>query len=327
MYLNGYINLFTTMKFVYSLLIALIIVPGFVCAQDEGVVAKKERIGRSSNIFITGGPSFTFGKNIGDYGTGFNIEAGFMKRVNRLLSIGPSISFIKFKYDPAKTTTADGGDDGAVYYGEGDIDTDWYGSDYDNWSTKYGLPDESWDYAYVLALQGGDISMISLSCNLKLNLVPVKDTSPVSVYIFAKPFITRSTRKAVTGTGTRYVYEAYEEFNYPDTEYDDWLYYNLGDNVWYADGYSEDWGPDAFEALKEESVITGGIFIGPGIEFMPAKMISIFLQPSIGYTFPVSFVSTKSYDNSIDSYINEEFPIVKKGFTSLNIQFGVSFNF
>ena len=318
------------MKFVYSLLIALIALPGIVSAQDEGVVTKKERIARSSNIFITGGPSFTFGKNIGDYGTGFNFEAGFLKRVNRLLSIGPSISYIQFKYDPSKTNTSVGGDEGAVYYGEGDVDTEWYGSSYDGWLDKYsGLPQgQSFESAYVLDLQGGDISMISLSCVVKLNLVPVKDYSPVSVYLFAKPFITSATRKAVTGKGTRFIYEAYEVFNYENYEMDDQLFYNIGDDEWYPDGYSEQWGPDdGFEALKEEKVITGGVFLGPGIEFMPAKTISIFLQPSIGYTFPVSFVSTKSYDDSIDSYLDEDFPIVKKGFTSLNVQLGVSFNF
>ncbi len=317
------------MKLVYSLLIALIALPCIVNGQDEGIVTKKERIARSSNIFITGGPSITFGKNIGDYSTGFNFEAGFLKRVNRLLSIGPSISYIKFKYDPDETTTAERGDEGAVYYGEGDIDTEWYGSSYDGWLDKYPtLPQgQSFEYAYILALQGGDVSMLSLSCFVKLNLVPVKDTSPFSVYLFAKPFVTRATRKAVTGTGTRYVYEAYEIFNYEDYEPDDQLYYNIGDDEWYPDGYSEDWGPDSFDALKEQSVITGGVFLGPGIEFMPAKTISVFLQPSIGYTFPVSFVSTKSYDDSIDSYLDDEFPIVKKGFTSLNIQLGVSFNF
>ena len=50
-------------------------------------------------------------------------------------------------------------------------------------------------------------------------------------------------------------------------------------------------------------------------------------QAAIGYTFPVSYISTESYDNTINSYIDDEFPIVKKGFPSLNLQFGVSYNF
>ena len=65
-------------------------------AQDEGTIVKRERIERSSNIFVSGGPSFTLGKNIGDYSTGFSIEAGYQKRLNRVLSIGPSFFLPEF---------------------------------------------------------------------------------------------------------------------------------------------------------------------------------------------------------------------------------------
>jgi hypothetical protein len=324
------------MKHVYGLLIAIVLVPAFVNAQDEGNITKKERIGRSSNIFVSAGPSFNFGKNIGDYGTGINIEVGYAKRVNRLLSIGPSISYITFKYKPEDASI----ENGNAYYGTGLIDTDWYGSYFSNWDEKYNLTgngiSSSYDYGYELTLNGGDISLLSLACNVKLNLVPVKDTSPISVYLFVKPFITRSTRKAVTGQGVFYVFEAYEDFNggaqgtppaNADNEFDDILHYATDDDTWYATGYTEDWGPEGFPVLEEKSVITGGVFLGPGLEFMPAKSISVFLQPAIGYTFPLTFVSTKSYSNTSSDYVSEEFPIVKKGFTSLNVQLGISYNF
>jgi hypothetical protein len=289
-------------------------------AQDEGEITKKARIGRSNNIFFGIGPSFNFGKNVGDYGTGLNFEIGYSKRVNRLLSIGPSISFIKFSYSPDASTA----ENGNAYYGSGDISIN-YPSSWDTWNEKYVL-DETFEYAYGLTLRGGDISLLSLSVNIKLNLVPVKDTSPISVYIFAKPFVTQATRKAVYGEGVRYVYEAFEVRNEFEEYYDE-LFYNTGDDTWYLSDYSEDWGPDSFEALKEDKVITGGIFVGPGIELFPAKKLSFFFQPAIGYTFPITFVSTGSYDNTIDSYVNDEFPIVKKGFTSLNLQLGLSYNF
>lgn len=294
-----------------------------VSAQDEGVIAKKERIDKASNLFIGFGPSITFGKNIGDYSTGFNVELGFLKRLNRVLSIGPSVSYLHFKYDPEKTTA----DDGGAYVGSGDIDTDWYGSDYDSWNNKYDL-NESYDYGYVLSLDGGDVSLISLAVNLKLNFVPVRDNSVFSAYIFAKPFVTSAQRKEVSGTGTMYVYEAYEDFSgTPAFENDDLLYYNQGDDTWYANGYVDKWGPSGYPELKKKSSISGGIFIGPGVEFRPARKLSFYLQPMLGYTFPISFVSTKSFDNSVDSYTDPKFPIVKKGFTSLTVQLGASFNF
>lgn len=327
------------MKHVYGLLIAIILLPVFVSAQDEGVITKKARIERSNNIFINAGPSIPFGENIGDYGIGINFEIGYTKRLNRLLSIGPSVSILRFQYEAEPTDLFKGN----YYDGFGSITTGWYGSYYANWLEKYpGLDAEGvngFKFKYVLNLTGGDLTLTTLAANVKVNLVPVKDKSPLSVYLFLKPFITSGVRDAVYGVGTRYVYEAFEDFNggiyNPDdrgtpnavNEGDDILYYSTGDNKWYADGYEDDWGPDGYDALKEDKFVTGGIFLGPGFEFMPGRRFSIFFQPTIGYTFPISFVSTKSYDNTISSYLNEEFPIVKKGFSSLSLQFGVSYNF
>ena len=79
-----------------NLAFLLLVCSSFASAQDEGTIVKRERIERSSNIFLGFGPSFTLGKNIGDYSVGFNIEGGYVKRLNRVFSIGPSISYVKF---------------------------------------------------------------------------------------------------------------------------------------------------------------------------------------------------------------------------------------
>ena len=213
------------MKRLLSLLIFISIVMG-AAAQDEGIIKKRERIDKNKGIFLGLGPSFTFGKNIGDYKTGFNVELGFLKRVNRVLSIGPSISYLGFQYDP-EVTTANGGD---AYIGYGDPN---------GWETKYGLGDLAYDYGYVLTLEGGDLSLTSLALNIKLNFVPVKDNSVISVYAFAKPFLTLASRKEVSGTGERYTYEIYEDDQNTSTQNDDLLYYNQNDGQWYADGYTQ----------------------------------------------------------------------------------------
>jgi len=290
-------------------------------AQDEGVIKKRERIDRSKGIFISGGGSAPFGKNIGDYSFGSYVEAGFLKRLNRILSIGPSISYSKFKYDPEITTA-----DRDALYGSGDIDTEWYGSAYDTWNEKYGL-NQSYQFAYVLALEGGDLTLTSISVNLKINFIPITDKTVFSVYGFAKPFITFAKREAVKGSGTRWIWQAREDRKGTPNEADDILYYNQPNEGWIKDGFVDPWDSKAFPALEEESSTTGGIFIGPGIEFIPTKVVSIFVQAAFGYTFPVSYVSTKSYDDTYQSYINKEFPMVKKGFPSLTLQAGASFNF
>lgn len=290
--------------FTFLLLVCAVL----VSAQDEGVIVKKERIDRSKGIFLALGPSFTLGKNIGDYSVGFNIEAGFLKRMNRIFSIGPSISFVKFNYDQEVTT-------------EG----------YKNAYIGGPYPDNS-GYQYYdglyYELEGGDISLTSLTLNLKLNLIPVRDNSVISIYGFAKPFVSYSTRTEVTGLAT------YQQ-NYGDPGVEsDWYFVDELD--WTAGNtyVKETYGIDVTQDLKQQSKVTGGIFIGPGIEFFPARVISGFLQASIGYTFPVSFVSTQAYnsnENDLDMLINsgdiEKYPMHKDGFPSVSVQFGVCFSF
>lgn len=278
-------------------------------AQDEGVIKKRERIDRSKSIFIGGGGSFTLDKNIGDYSAGFNVEAGFVKRLNRILSIGPSLSYLSFKYDPEQTGFNN------IFVG---------GPYYDAQSDIY------YHQGLYFDLSGGKLSLISLALNLKLNFIPVKDNSKVSVYAFAKPFITMATRQEVKGRGILLE-------NYGDVESTaDWQN-KIDEFDWRAgSAYVEQtYGIEVSDKLKKQNQVTGGIFIGPGVEFFPAGKISGFIQASIGYTFPVSYISTKAYENSenygndLDVFLDniEDYPITKKGFPSVNLQLGVSFNF
>jgi hypothetical protein len=296
------------------LLLMFCIVSLMATAQDEGAVIKKERLERTKSFYISAGPSFTLGKNIGDYSKGASFEFGFLKRINRVLSVGPSLSYTSFKYDP-KVTTAQGG---GAYVSNGDPN---------DWATTYSIPDLAYDYGYVLNLSGGNLKLLSLGYTIKLNLIPVKDNTKVSIYGFAKPFLTVASRGDVSGSADRYAYETYV-----DDSGD--LNYNLGDATWYKDGYSETWGPHSgntgntgYPALRAETKVTGGIFLGPGIEFMPVKPLSVFAQAAFGYTFPITYVSTKSYDNTVASYASDKFPMIKKGFPLINIQVGLSYNF
>lgn len=309
-------------------LIFMMIIQTTLRAQDEGAAVAQERFARDNSIYIAGGPSLTFGENIGDYSTGINIEIGYTKRLNKVLSLGGSVSYLQFKYDPS-LTKAETADD--LYVGNSD-DYILRAIPFDDPSlthnSKYGLS-EVWDFGYLLNLEGGDLSLISLAFNIRIDFIPIGDNSKIAVYGFAKPFVSMSKRTEVEGIGERYIYEAYEDDNgtFNDTS-DDILYYNTGDDTWYADGYVDEWNAsDGFPALKEESSITGGIFLGPGIEFMPSGKISAFVQAGFGYTFPVTYVSTESFEKTAENYLSDDFPIIKEGFPSLNIQAGISFNF
>ncbi len=256
-----------------------------VVAQDEGAAVAQTRFERDKGIYIAGGYSLIFGENTGDYSNGINFEAGFTKRINKVMSIGPSISYLSFKYDESVSDALDGGGEGNnVFF------------------------NDTFDEAYVTYIEGGDLTLISLAFNLKLNFIPVGDNTKFTIYGFAKPFIAMSTHSEISGTGEYYYYDYdAEEFFYGGEEY---------------------WDSDDFDALAKETEITGGIFVGPGIEVLPSGKVSFFAQLSIGYTFPITYVSTISYPPTIDEgYLDEEFPLDTKGFPSLNIQAGVSFNF
>jgi hypothetical protein len=280
----------------------------FLFAQDEGMISKRERIDRSKGIFLGFGPSFTLGKNIGDYSVGFNIEAGYVQRMNRVLSIGPSLSYLSFKYDPEETGFNNIFIGGPYPDGQGG----------------------TYHEGLYFDLTGGKLSLISLALNLKLNLIPVKDDSKISVYAFAKPFLTLASREEVKGTGILLL-------NYGDVESSvDWQ--NEADRFTWEAGNTyvqDEYGIEVSDKLKKESRVTGGIFIGPGLELFPAGKVSAFVQASIGYTFPVSYISTKVYENSenygndLDVFLEdiEDYPMTEKGFPSFNLQFGVSFNF
>jgi hypothetical protein len=272
--------------------------------KDEGTIVKRERLTRSNNIFLSGGPSFTLGKNIGDYSSGFNGEAGFVKRVNRVLSIGGSLCYLQFKYDPEKTGTNN------IFRGDDYIDADGY------WARP----------AIFIDFKGGTINLMSLSGIIKVNFVPVKDDSKFSIYGFAKPFIAMVKRTEVNGNATYFeIQDLDDSGDFSEEELVEAVFNNSFTIEWDADS-----GYEISDDLKEDNSVTGGIMFGPGVELYPGKKVTVFLQASIGYTFPVSFISTEKYeDTRVEDFYEDDqkFPMTKEGFPSVNIQAGVSFNF
>jgi hypothetical protein len=132
----------TVMKRVcwFFLLILLIVyLPGFT--QEEGVLLKKQRVSKGKSVYLSGGQSFVFGNSSGDYSSGLNIEAGYLKRLNSFISIGPSLSYSSFNYDESISDSF--GDASAtgnnVYYNDADyggagcLHSGWRSSVYNSW--------------------------------------------------------------------------------------------------------------------------------------------------------------------------------------------------
>ncbi|MFZ6011745.1 MAG: hypothetical protein ACOYXT_15490 [Bacteroidota bacterium] len=265
---------------------------GSAIAQDEGEVVVKQRFARSKSIYFSVGPSLTLGKNLGDYSAGFNFEGGFLKRKNKVISFGPNISYLFFSYDATKTYP--------YYYDPGN------------------------DLAVELAFTGGDISIISVGFNIKLNLIPVGDDTKFTIYGIATPYLAVAGKSAMTGTIDAYA-------NDGTGVYDDYQ--------WTAEFTGND-----VDGFNKESSATGGLHAGFGFEILPAGKVSIFGQATFSYTLPVNYVGTRQYLHEDDLYVDnsvpkkyyydtqnslylDAFPLVKKGFSAVSLKFGLAFNF
>lgn len=276
-------NAAITLLFILSCFIAF--------SQDEGAAVAQERLARSNNIFVGLGPALILGKNLGDYSDGFGFEGGYLKRMNKLISIGANISSLKFKYQEFKTYP--------YYY------------------------DPSNDLVIEYSQKGGDISLLSFGGTIKLNLIPIGDNTVFSLYGISTPFLSFVSRKEFEATGD--------------------FYADLDGDVLYTDLLaSVDFDAEDIPQLKADSKISGGIHLGFGAEFFPSKPVSLFIQATFCYTMPIRYSATSSYLKEEDQYIDDadviyydaeeslyedEFPIVNKGFGSLNIRGGISFNF
>ena len=267
-----------------------------VRAQEVADVSIKSRFKKDQGFY--GGINFAgvLSKTLGDYGGGLGFEVGYMRRLNKLLSVGAAISTLNFKYDATKTYP---------YF--------------------YDVPA---DRAIELSLNGGNVNLVSLGVNGKINFIPVSDASKFSAYGIVSPFISVYSRGALSGEGD--------------------YYRNNGEGIYNIPDGAETLNGSTHPGLKKASGVTGGANLGFGVEWLPARTISYFLQVTAGFTGAVNYVSSESYLHTDDqyhdassppliyygdspaekkSYFNDQFPTVKKSFTTATLRFGVAFNF
>jgi len=147
----------------------------------------------------------------------------------------------------------------------------------------------------------------------KINFVPIKSNTVASGYVIAAPSLVMSTLEEVESN--------INFFDHP-TEVD---YLQVNNQ--------------SYTLSESQTTTTGGINIGVGVEFFPVNLFSFYIQTGIGYTFPVPFVDTSLYEKHIlevDYYnpfdkvppLPKNFPLSEdKGFTTLNFQLGLTYNF
>jgi hypothetical protein len=277
------------MKKIFLSFIFTLSIVSTLSAQDEGAAVAQERFVRDKSIYFGVGHALTLGKNLGDYSNGLSFEAGFLKKLNKVMSIGPSLIYSVYKYDKDKTYP--------YYY------------------------DPNNDEFYELYLEGGDVSMLSIGFTLKLNFIPVGDNSKFTIYGIGTPFVCSATRKELSAVGVYYYFDGveYQPIAF-ETTADDFEQFKKESSI--TGGLNAGFG---FEVMPSKTV---SFFGQVTVSYtMPINYVSSqeYNKDATEYSYPEN--PDEIYYDAGDTIYDEDYPIVKKGFPGLNLRFGISYNF
>lgn len=278
-------------------LIAFVLVVVCVCtgiSQDEGVLTKKVRITNGKSFAFSTGPSFRF-NNKSDYSPGLHIEAGYLTRLNRLVSIGGSLSFSKFNFSEKLSNSY--------------ADSKAIGNNIFQQEAGYGYE------VYVVAMKGGNLNFFSAGFDVKIDFMPYKAENKFSVYGLIKPFLLASARSEVSASTNSW---SANENPFEDPKF--WSGGDFVESITAKDAGHESW------AAKTE--LAGGIGIGAGVDFMVKQKLRLFFNPLLKFTSPITHIKTNEFPTSWnDGYYNPDYPFAKKGFSTLTVALGIAYSF
>lgn len=275
--------------FLFLLVVSLVsTIPG--SAQDEGPITKKARVvSKANTVYFSLGPSFRFAGNDSDYGSGFNVGAGFLKRLNRIVSIGPFVSYTTFAYDKTISNSF--------------ADPDARGNNI--------FIEEGGYQVKVVHMQGGDLKLSSVGADLRFDFIPSERVVKFSFYGIIRPSLVVAARSKITARGETWYLS--EPNNHDPSSWD------------YSGPPDDDLSPEGWDA---ETGFTGGLSAGLGAAWSSPSGLSLFMQTVAGSTFAISHIRTNAYKNTLaDGYYNPEYPLVKKGFQYMNVSVGISYTF
>ncbi len=270
----------------------------YAVAQEEGNLEKKDRVTKGKSFYFLGGPSYRFGSNKGDYSGGLNLEAGYLIRLNRIVTIGPSVSFSKFSYDPAISNS----------YGNPNAEGNNIFQEDDGPGLGYEV--------YVVDMKGGDLSFINAGFLVKIDFIPFSEGQRFGAYGIVKPFLSLTSRSEVTAAVTLWSANTNDPLDDPAN----WSAGDPFDNLSKSTPGLEDWA--------SSTQFSGGVNLGIGMEYALPSQVTFFLQGTIGMTLPVTYINTSAFPPyKTTGYYHPDYPFVKQGFNTINISFGASYRF
>lgn len=261
-----------------------------LCCQDEGPLELKPRFENAKSFAVTIGPEFRF-RSKADYSGGYFVSASYLKRLNRIITLGPAISFSRYAFDPSSTNSYEkkGVKGNNVFQDVLDIYT-----------------------MYVVALRGGDLTQLSIGFDVDLNLKPFNPDQKINLSLVVHPFSMVNHRSAISATTVTWVR------NDPDDP----------PTLWNGGDISREEGPQSVGrglwATQKE--FSGGIQSGLKVMVDLPDNWSLHIQPQLRYTLPISHIKTASFQ-SVGGNENARFPIVKERFSTISILVGISHHF
>lgn len=260
-------------------------------SQDEGLIERRTRFEHPHSIGFQIGPLFRLGK--ADYSGGYEVTIGYSNRINRILTIGPKLSFAKFRFQPSLTNS----------YSDSDVK-----------GNNVFQSDTSFYEIYVVSFRGGNLTQLSLGLNLKLDFKPYTSGQRIRYYIIAEPFILVSQRSSLSSI-SRIWY-----FSQSPSE---------DSSLWSGGDIEVEEGPNTPGRQKwtSSNELTGGAQLGMGFELELPGNWSVLLQPTLRYTLPITHIKTSSYPRESLKYSNTNFPMVKESFSTVGILVGLSHHF
>ncbi|MBN8578159.1 MAG: hypothetical protein J0L66_14535 [Cytophagales bacterium] len=259
--------------------------------QDEGLIEQKARFERPHSIAVQIGPQFRLGK--ADYTGGYSISLAYTNRVNRILSLGPSIGFSRFAFQPSLTNS----------FKKRDVK-----------GNNIFQEDGAYE-VYVVTLRGGDLNQYSAGINFKLDLVPFKADQKVRWNIGVEPYLVASSRSEVTATTQ--VWTANE------IPLEDPSLWSGGDV--FIDVNSASPGRSNWSSKTE---LSGGFLASLGVEFMLPGNWSLSAQPMLCYLFPITHIKTANFPRlQNEGYFNSNYPFAKESFITAGVMVAISHNF
>jgi hypothetical protein len=160
-------------------------------------------------------------------------------------------------------------------------------------STTDGDP---YDESIEVGISGGNFSSFSLSGFVRMNLTPYSDNSKVVVFGFIKPSVGICFLSAMTKEARLVV-----DFEYVNTTYVD---------------------------RESTTSFVAGVSVGPGIEFLPTKNLSLTTHVGFNSQFGNKIVLDKSaFRPSTATVSNVDFPVTSGALISLSFTLGLQYNF